>query len=205
MRQLDAGTIFSATALLDRPEAGEPEELTDEVIEELTGGITDERAITRILDATGSKGLNYGRAISREVRQTIETNQALSQQGLSGAGAMLLSDVLDPADAVIMAATASGVAAVAPPLAPVTAPVAAAGGDAGSAAAEKEPDTVMLKKVDNKIAAIKVVRAITGLGLKEAKELVEKAPVVVKDGLTKDDVESFKAQLEEAGCEVEVK
>ena len=85
------------------------------------------------------------------------------------------------------------------------APVAAAGGDAGSAAAEKEPDTVMLKKVDNKIAAIKVVRAITGLGLKEAKELVEKAPVVVKDGLTKDDVESFKAQLEEAGCEVEVK
>ena len=85
------------------------------------------------------------------------------------------------------------------------APVAAAGGDADSAAAEKEPDTVMLKKVDNKIAAIKVVRAITGLGLKEAKELVEKAPVVVKDGLTKDDVESFKAQLEEAGCEVEVK
>ena len=85
------------------------------------------------------------------------------------------------------------------------APVAAGGGDAGSAAAEKEPDTVMLKKVDNKIAAIKVVRAITGLGLKEAKELVEKAPVVVKDGLSKDDVENFKKQLEEAGCEVEVK
>jgi hypothetical protein len=127
MRQLDAGTIFSATALLDRPEAGEQEALTDEIIEELTGGITDERAITRILEAAGSKGVNYGRAIAREVRQTIETNQALSEQGLTGAAAMLFSDVLDPADAAIMAATAAGVSAAAPPLAPVTAPVAAAG------------------------------------------------------------------------------
>ena len=85
------------------------------------------------------------------------------------------------------------------------APAAGAGGDAAPAAEEKEPDTVLLKKIDNKIAAIKAVRAITGLGLKEAKELVEKAPVVVKDGLSKDDVESFKKQLEEAGCEVETK
>lgn len=82
---------------------------------------------------------------------------------------------------------------------------AAGAGDAAPAAEEKEPDTVLLKKIDNKIAAIKAVRAITGLGLKEAKELVEKAPVVVKDGLSKDDVESFKKQLEEAGCEVETK
>ena len=85
------------------------------------------------------------------------------------------------------------------------APAAGAGGDAAPAAEQKEPDTVLLKKVDNKIAAIKVVRAITGLGLKEAKELVEKAPVVVKDGLSKEDVENFTKQLEEAGCEVETK
>lgn len=84
------------------------------------------------------------------------------------------------------------------------APVAAGGAGAAEEVA-KDPDTVMLTKVDNKIAAIKAVRAITGLGLKEAKELVEKAPVVVKDGLSKEDVESFAKQLQEAGCEVETK
>ena len=57
----------------------------------------------------------------------------------------------------------------------------------------------------NKIATIKAIRAITALGLKEAKEMVESAPVAVKEGVSKDDAEDIKKQLEEAGAEVEVK
>ncbi len=82
----------------------------------------------------------------------------------------------------------------------------AAGGDAGAAAEEKsEFDVVMTSFGDNKISAIKAVRAITGLGLKEAKEMVESAPATVKEGASKDDAEETKKQLEEAGATVELK
>jgi large subunit ribosomal protein L7/L12 len=82
----------------------------------------------------------------------------------------------------------------------------AAGGDAGGAAEEQsEFDVVMTSFGDNKISAIKAVRAITGLGLKEAKEMVESAPATVKEGVSKDDAEETKKQLEEAGATVELK
>jgi len=124
-RQLDAGTIPSALTLLERPSPIQGEAITEDVINELTAGITDEAAVRRILEAVESKGVTYGRAIASEVRRTIEANKILSQAGLRGAGAMILSDVLDPADAAIMATTAAGVSAVAPQFAPVTAPAAA--------------------------------------------------------------------------------
>ena len=83
----------------------------------------------------------------------------------------------------------------------------AAGGDAGGAAAEEktEFDVVMSSFGGNKVAVIKVVRAITGLGLKEAKEMVEGAPSTVKEAAAKDEAEDIKKQLEEAGAAVELK
>ncbi len=97
-----------------------------------------------------------------------------------------------------------GVSAAAP-VAVAAAPGAAAG-DAGAAAEEKtEFDVVLSGFGDNKVAVIKVVRSVTGLGLKEAKELVEGAPSPVKEGANKDEAEDIKKQLEEAGATVEVK
>lgn len=83
----------------------------------------------------------------------------------------------------------------------------AAGADAGAAAAAEkdEFDVVMSSFGGNKVAVIKVVRAITGLGLKEAKEMVEGAPSTVKEAATKDEAEDIKKQLEEAGAQVELK
>ncbi len=82
----------------------------------------------------------------------------------------------------------------------------AAGGDAGGeAAAKDEFDVVLTGFGDNKVAAIKAVRAITGLGLKEAKEAVESAPTTLKEAATKDEAEEIKKQLEEAGATVELK
>ena len=82
----------------------------------------------------------------------------------------------------------------------------AAGGDAGEAAAEQtEFDVVMSSFGSNKVSVIKVVRAVTGLGLKEAKEMVESAPSTVKEAATKDEAEDIKKQLEEAGAAVELK
>lgn len=82
----------------------------------------------------------------------------------------------------------------------------AAGGDAGAAAEEQtEFDVVMTSFGDNKISAIKAVRAITGLGLKEAKDMVESAPATIKEGASKDEAEEVKKQLEEAGASVELK
>lgn len=86
--------------------------------------------------------------------------------------------------------------------------VAAAGGAAAPAEAEEEKDEfdVILKAAgSNKIGAIKEVRAITGLGLKEAKDLVEGAPKPVKEGVSKDEAEETKKKLEAAGAEVELK
>jgi len=89
----------------------------------------------------------------------------------------------------------------------VAAAPAAAGGDAGGdAAAEKDEfDVVLAAAGDKKVNVIKAVRAITGLGLKEAKALVDEAPSPIKEGATKDEAEDFKKQLEEAGATVELK
>ena len=82
----------------------------------------------------------------------------------------------------------------------------AAGGDAGGAAEEKtEFDVIVSSFGDKKVGVIKAVRGVTGLGLKEAKDLVEGAPTPIKEGVSKEEAESIKAQLEEAGAQVEVK
>jgi large subunit ribosomal protein L7/L12 len=85
--------------------------------------------------------------------------------------------------------------------------VAAVAGDAGSAAAEEktEFEVVLATIGEKKINVIKEVRTITGLGLKEAKDLVEGAPKTVKEGVSKDEAETLKKQLEEAGATVELK
>ena len=82
---------------------------------------------------------------------------------------------------------------------------AGGGDDAGPAAEEKTDFDVILKGFENKINVIKAVRAITGLGLKEAKELVESAPKPIKEGVPKEEAEKMKADLEEASAEVELK
>lgn len=79
------------------------------------------------------------------------------------------------------------------------------GGDGGGAAEQTEFDVVMDSFGGNKIAVIKVVRAATGLGLKEAKEMVEGAPSKIKEGVSKEDAEKVKAELEEAGATVSIK
>ncbi len=89
--------------------------------------------------------------------------------------------------------------------APVAVAAAAGGAGDGAAAAEQTAFTVTLDAVgDKKIQVIKVVRAVTGLGLKEAKDLVDGAPGTVKEGVTKDEAEQIKGQLEEAGGTVSV-
>ena len=82
-----------------------------------------------------------------------------------------------------------------------------AGGDAGGAAAEEQTefDVVMASFGANKVAVIKAVRALTGLGLKEAKEAVEGAPTTLKEGVSKEEAEEAKKALEEAGATVEIK
>jgi len=84
--------------------------------------------------------------------------------------------------------------------------VAAAGGDAGGAAEEQtEFDVVMTSFGEKKVAVIKAVRGATGLGLKEAKDLVESAPKAIKEGVEKAEAEELKKALEEAGASVEIK
>ena len=86
--------------------------------------------------------------------------------------------------------------------------VAVAAPAAGAAAAAEEKtefDVVLESAGSNKIAVIKVVREMTGLGLKEAKDLVDGAPKAIKEGVSKEEAESIKSQLEEAGAEVELK
>jgi|TARA_B110000438_G_scaffold165867_1_gene158674 large subunit ribosomal protein L7/L12 len=87
----------------------------------------------------------------------------------------------------------------------VAAAPAAAGGDAGAEEVKDEFDVIITSPGEKKVSAIKVVRAITGLGLKEAKALVDEAPSSVKEGVTKDEAEDIKKQLEEAGASVELK
>ena len=88
----------------------------------------------------------------------------------------------------------------------VAAAPAAAGGDAGAAAEEQtEFDVVLTGFGDKKVGVIKAVREVTGLGLKEAKELVESAPAPVKEGASKDEAEEIKKKIEEAGGTAELK
>ena len=110
--------------------------------------------------------------------------------------------VLEAADLAKLLEEKWGVSAAAPVA------VAAAGGGAAAAAPveEKTEFTVMLTAAgEKKIEVIKEVRAITGLGLKEAKDLVEGAPKAVKEGIAKDEAEKIKGQLEKAGAKVELK
>ena len=111
--------------------------------------------------------------------------------------------VLEAADLAKALEEAWGVSAAA---AVAVAAPAAGGGDAGGAAEEKtEFDVILTGDGGNKIAVIKEVRAITGLGLTEAKALVESAPKAIKEGVSKDEASKIQAQLVGAGAQVEVK
>ena len=111
--------------------------------------------------------------------------------------------VLEAAELATLLEEKWGVSAAAAPMAMA---MPAGGGDAGGAAEEKsEYDVVLTAAGASKINVIKEVRSITGLGLKEAKDLVEGAPKSVKEGVSKDEAEQIKAKLEEAGATVEVK
>ena len=111
--------------------------------------------------------------------------------------------VLEAAELATLLEEKWGVSAAAAPMA-VAMP--AGGGDAGDAAEEKSDfDVVLTAAGASKINVIKEVRAITGLGLKEAKDLVESAPKAVKEGIAKDEADEIKGKLEEAGATVEVK
>ncbi|MBX3702383.1 MAG: 50S ribosomal protein L7/L12 [Steroidobacteraceae bacterium] len=110
--------------------------------------------------------------------------------------------IMEVVDLVKMMEDKFGVTAAAP-----VAMAAAAGGAAAPAAEEQTEFTVTLKAypAEKKVGVIKVIREITGLGLKEAKDLVEGAPSAVKDGVSKADAEKIKKQLEDGGATVEVK
>jgi large subunit ribosomal protein L7/L12 len=82
---------------------------------------------------------------------------------------------------------------------------AAGGGDAGGGDEKSEFDVVLTSAGGSKLAIVKIVKELTGLGLKEAKEMVDGAPKAIKEGVPKDEAEALKAQLEEAGAEVELK
>jgi len=110
--------------------------------------------------------------------------------------------VLEAAELAKLLEEKWGVSAAA---AAVAMPGAAAGGDAAAAEEKTEFDVVLAEIGDKKINVIKEVRAITGLGLKEAKELVESAPKAVKEGASKDEAEELKAKLEGVGAKVELK
>ncbi|WP_455204400.1 50S ribosomal protein L7/L12 [Kaarinaea lacus] len=112
---------------------------------------------------------------------------------------MTVMEVVDLIEAMEEKFGVSAAAAVA-----VAAP-AGGGGEAAAAEEKSEFDVVMSSFGDNKVGVIKVVRAITGLGLKEAKAMVEGAPSAVKEGVGKDEAEDVKKQLEEAGATVELK
>jgi len=116
---------------------------------------------------------------------------------LESISAMSVMDVVELIEAMEEKFGVTAAAAVA------AAPAAAGGGEA---AAEKDEFDVMLTSFgEKKVAVIKAVRAITGLGLKEAKDMVESAPAAVKEGATKAEAEDVKKQLEEAGATVELK
>ena len=107
--------------------------------------------------------------------------------------------VMDLVDLVSAIEDKFGVSAAAPVA------VAAAGGEAAAVEEKTEFDVMLTSFGEKKVGVIKAVRGITGLGLKEAKDLVESAPVAVKEAVSKDEAEDVKKQLEEAGAEAELK
>jgi large subunit ribosomal protein L7/L12 len=111
---------------------------------------------------------------------------------------MTVMDVVELIDAMEEKFGVSAAAAVA-------AAPAAGGGEAAAAEEQTEFDVVLASFGSNKVAVIKAVRGVTGLGLKEAKEAVEGAPTTLKEAVSKDEAEDIKKQLEEAGATVEVK
>ena len=117
---------------------------------------------------------------------------------LNAIAEMSVMDVVELVEAMEEKFGVSAAAAVA--VAP-----AADGGDASAEEVKDEFDVIITSPGEKKVGAIKVVRAITGLGLKEAKALVDEAPSTVKEGVTKDEAEDIKKQLEEAGASVELK
>jgi len=119
---------------------------------------------------------------------------------LNAIAEMSVMDVVDLVEAMEEKFGVSAAAAVA------AAPAAGSVGDAGAVTEEQtEFEVVITSPGQKKVNAIKVVRSITGLGLKEAKALVDEAPSTVKEGVTKDEAEDLKNQLEEAGASVEIK
>lgn len=92
-----------------------------------------------------------------------------------------------------------------PAAAAVAVAAPAAGGDAAEAAVQTEFDVILKSAGGSKLAIVKLVKEMTGIGLKEAKELVDKAPCAIKEKVTKEEAEALKSQLEEAGAEVELK
>ena len=134
-----------------------------------------------------------------EEAATVEYSDEAKKLGDEIAGMTLkqakeLSDYLENEHGIKAAAGGGGVMVA-----------AAGGGGEEAAAAQTEFDVVMTSFGGNKIAVIKAVRGITGLGLKEAKEMVEGAPATIKEGVEKAEAEDLKKQLEEAGAEVELK
>jgi len=126
---------------------------------------------------------------------------ALSKEEiLDGIAELSVMDVVELVSAMEDKFGVSAAAAVAVAAAP------AAGGEGGEAAADKDEfDVILVAAGDKKVNVIKTVRGITGLGLKEAKDLVDGAPSPIKEGASKDEAEDFKKQLEEAGATVELK
>ena len=126
---------------------------------------------------------------------------ALSKEDiLEAIAAMSVMDVVELIEAMEEKFGVTAAAAVA------AAPAAAGGGDAGAAEAEQtEFDVILTSASETKVNVIKVVRAVTGLGLKEAKAVVDGAPGPVKEGASKDEAEDIKKQLEEAGGAAELK
>ncbi|HEX6978576.1 MAG TPA: 50S ribosomal protein L7/L12 [Alphaproteobacteria bacterium] len=113
--------------------------------------------------------------------------------------------VLEAAELTKMLEEKWGVSAAAPVAVAAVAPGAAAPGAAAPAAEKTEFTVILANAGDKKINVIKEIRAITGLGLKEAKDLVEGAPKTVKEGVNKDEAQKIKKQLEDAGATVEIK
>ena len=113
--------------------------------------------------------------------------------------------VIEIADLVKELEEKWGVSAAAPAAVAVAAPAGGGDGEGGAAEEKTEFDVILAEQGGNKIAVIKEVRAITGLGLKEAKELVEGAPKPVKEGVSKDEAEEISKKLEAAGAKAEIK
>lgn len=118
---------------------------------------------------------------------------------LESIGNMTVLEIVDLIEAMEEKFGVTAAAAVA------AAPAAAAGGDAAAAEEKTEFDVILTSFGSNKVSVIKAVRGITGLGLKEAKELVEGAPAPLKEGASKEEADDIKAKLEEAGASVEIK